>query len=91
MQQQQQQQGAGAHEAEFGGGGGGKATRRKGRDMERALARGDLGALGAEVSTGERKKRSTGPNRGNCWLPKHPLPLHAFQASATKCRASPAG
>eukprot|EP00903_Cladosiphon_okamuranus_P016177 g14928.t1 len=43
-----QQHGAGAHEAEFGGGGG-KATRRKGRDMERALARGDLGALGSET------------------------------------------
>lgn len=42
------QQGAGGHEAEVGGGGG-KATRRKGRDMERALARGDLGALGNEV------------------------------------------
>lgn len=48
------QQGAGAHEAEFGGGGG-KATRRKGRDMERALARGDLGALGNEV----RKNNAT--------------------------------
>lgn len=44
------QQGTGAHEVEFGGGGG-KATRRKGRDMERALARGDLGALGSEVRT----------------------------------------
>lgn len=42
------QQGGGGYEAEFGGGGG-KATRRKGRDMERALARGDLGALGTEV------------------------------------------
>ena len=30
-------------------GGGGKASKRKGRDMERALARGDLGALGKEV------------------------------------------
>ncbi|CAN0054008.1 unnamed protein product [Scytosiphon promiscuus] len=39
---------AGGHEAGFGGGGG-KATRRKGRDMERALARGDLGALGSET------------------------------------------
>lgn len=47
---QQQGAGAGAYEAEFGGGGG-KATRRKGRDMERALARGDLGALGDEVRT----------------------------------------
>ncbi|CAM9755452.1 unnamed protein product, partial [Hapterophycus canaliculatus] len=42
------QQGAGGHQAEFGGGGG-KVTRRKGRDMERALARGDLGALGSET------------------------------------------
>ncbi|CAM9309297.1 unnamed protein product [Ascophyllum nodosum] len=30
-------------------GGGGKASKRKGRDMERALARGDLGALGKET------------------------------------------
>lgn len=30
---------------------GGKASKRKGRDMERALARGDLGALGKEVRT----------------------------------------
>eukprot|EP00752_Nemacystus_decipiens_P014603 g13004.t1 len=43
------QQGASAHEAAEFGGGGGKATRRKGRDMERALARGDLGALGSET------------------------------------------
>lgn len=52
------QHGAGAHEAEFGAGGG-KATRRKGRDMERALARGDLGALGAEVSN--EQNRSAAP------------------------------
>ncbi len=46
------QHGASSYEAaEFGGGG--KATRRKGRDMERALARGDLGALGSEVRTKE--------------------------------------
>lgn len=29
----------------------GKGSKRKGRDMERALARGDLGALGKEVRT----------------------------------------
>ncbi|CAN0481185.1 unnamed protein product, partial [Ectocarpus sp. 12 AP-2014] len=39
---------AGSYQPEFGGGGA-KATRRKGRDMERALARGDLGALGSEM------------------------------------------
>ncbi|CAM9295541.1 unnamed protein product [Ectocarpus fasciculatus] len=59
QQQQQQQQtqyyhpdaaggAAGSYQPEFGGGGA-KATRRKGRDMERALARGDLGALGSET------------------------------------------
>ncbi|CAN0072490.1 unnamed protein product, partial [Ectocarpus sp. 4 AP-2014] len=59
QQQQQQQQtpyyhpyaagaAAGSYQSEFGGGGA-KATRRKGRDMERALARGDLGALGSEM------------------------------------------
>lgn len=68
MQQQQQQQqtpsyhpnaagaAAGSYQPEFGGGGA-KATRRKGRDMERALARGDLGALGSEVRTGEEISR----------------------------------
>ncbi|CBN79222.1 conserved unknown protein [Ectocarpus siliculosus] len=59
QQQQQQQQtpyyhpyaagaAAGSCQPEFGGGGA-KATRRKGRDMERALARGNLGALGSEM------------------------------------------
>lgn len=44
------QHGAGGYAAEVWEAGG-KATRRKGRDMERALARGDLGALGNEVRT----------------------------------------
>lgn len=45
------EQGAGGGHAAEVREAGGKATRRKGRDMERALARGDLGALGSEVRT----------------------------------------
>lgn len=33
--------------------GGGKSNRRRGRDMERALANGNLGVLGDEVSTND--------------------------------------
>ncbi|CAM9660829.1 unnamed protein product [Pylaiella littoralis] len=43
------EQGAGGGHAAEVGEAGGKATRRKGRDMERALTRGDLGALGSEL------------------------------------------
>lgn len=42
------QGGEARNEPDFGNAGG-KGSRRKGRDMERALARGDLGALGNEV------------------------------------------
>eukprot|EP00904_Undaria_pinnatifida_P007003 jgi/Undpi1/3432/HiC_scaffold_16.g06805.m1 len=46
--QQGAQQGSSTYEDDFGSAGG-KASRRKGRDMERALARGDLGALGNKL------------------------------------------
>ena len=51
------QKGAAAHDNDFGSMGG-KASRRKGRDMERALARGDLGALGNQV---KKKKKNALP------------------------------
>lgn len=50
------QPGAAAHDNDFGSMGG-KASRRKERDMERALARGDLGALGNQV----RRRKTRAP------------------------------